>query len=112
MLLALPAVAGANPMAEGKEIYDTVCIMCHADGKGTEMAPSLIGSSLLQGKPDELIRSILHGRMGVTTPAALMPPADWLTDEQVAAVSEYVRTTFARNPGPVSPTSVARMRSE
>jgi len=108
--LAVPGVA--DPLKEGAEIYDMVCVMCHTDGSKSEMAPALTGSDLLTGKPDELIESILRGRMGVTSPSALMPPADWLTDEQVAAVSQYVRAKFARNSAPITPTEVAQIRAK
>jgi len=112
LLLGGSALEAADPLAEGSDVYNMVCVMCHTDGSASEMAPALKGSKLLEGKPNDLILSILQGRAGVTSPSALMPPADWLTDEQIAAVSQYVRTKFGRNSGPVTSTDVAKIRAK
>ncbi len=43
--------------------------------------------------------------------ANIMPPMAYLSDEQIAAVLTYTRTTFADTEKPVSPEQVAEIRS-
>jgi mono/diheme cytochrome c family protein len=106
-LLAIPASdAQSNPGArasvvfspalkfteqDGESLYRNVCSACHMmDGKGASGAgkfPSLVGNSRLQaaGYPLHVVANGLHG----------MPPLGaFMSDDQVAAVVNYVRTHF------------------
>jgi cytochrome c5 len=78
----------------GEELFVNVCQGCHmGDGAGAAGAgayPSLAANAKLEagGYPVYLV---LHGRRG-------MPPfADMMSDDQVAAVVNYLRTHFDNN---------------
>jgi nitrite reductase (NO-forming) len=70
-------------------------------------------------KPDRIIRMVLHGFMGpitinskpFTTPAPLMPPQGAaLSDQQIADVLTYVRSSFGNNASAVKPEQVKAIR--
>jgi cytochrome c5 len=110
-LALLPAVAGSQDRSfvpgertfssgyrfvemSGEELFVNVCQGCHmSDGAGAAGAgayPSLAADANLEagGYPVHLV---LHGRRG-------MPPfADMMSDDQVAAVVNYLRTHFGNN---------------
>lgn len=101
---SLPAESGSvdleSQLASGAEIYGQSCTMCHYAGSGNPAAPDLKGSSYLTGGPDKLITIILKGQSGVSVVNGKkfngqMPKMDYLTDEEVAAVTAYVRASFA-----------------
>jgi mono/diheme cytochrome c family protein len=80
--------------AGGEELYANVCQGCHmSDGKGAVGAgayPALAGDKALEaaGYP---VHVVVHGRHG-------MPPVGMMmTDDQVAAVVNYVRTHFGND---------------
>ena len=106
LLLSLPAYAqsavrsGSEPALStgfrfiengGEELFANVCRGCHmSDGKGATGAgtyPSLAGNSNLEagGYP---IGIVVNGQRGMPPFGAMM------SDEQVAAVVNYVRTHF------------------
>jgi mono/diheme cytochrome c family protein len=108
-LLAAAADAQSNPGApkaaafspgfrfvepDGESLYRQVCSACHMmDGKGASGAgtfPSLAGNEKLQaaGYPLYVVTNGLHG----------MPPLGmFMSDDQVAAVVNYVRTHFGND---------------
>ena len=79
---------------DGESLFRNVCSACHMiDGKGATGAgtyPSLAGNSKLEaaGYPLHVVTNGLHG----------MPPFGmFMSDEQVAAVVNYVRTHFGND---------------
>lgn len=79
---------------DGESLYRQVCSACHMmDGNGASGAgrfPSLAGNSHLEaaGYPLDVVTNGLHG----------MPPLGvFMSDEQVAAVVNYVRTHFGND---------------
>jgi mono/diheme cytochrome c family protein len=78
----------------GEELFASICQGCHMqDGMGATGAgsyPSLASNSYLQsnGYP---VYVVVHGRR------AMPPFGDMLTDDQIAAVVNYVRTHFGNN---------------
>ena len=99
-LFLTPALVTANEAVEtGKKVYSQTCVACHgANGKGT--IPGVSDFTKAEGpltKSDEvLIASI---RDGLVTPGKpLSMPAKGgnpsLTDEEVQAVLEYLKSTF------------------
>lgn len=107
-------------MTAGKVVYSKFCIACHeADGTGApRIYPPLPGNALLQSvNPSSTLRIILDGAHTVTTPRAPntgeMPGyAKQLSDDEIAAVTNYIRNSWG-NAGPmVTPSQVAKARKE
>lgn len=82
--------AASDGPVDGRAVYEQSCANCHAiDGAGA-VGPQLSDGRLAERYPDDgdLIEVIADGR-----PDLGMPPfADALTDAEIAAVVEYVRT--------------------
>ena len=78
----------------GEELFANICQGCHMqDAMGATGAgayPSLASNSYLQssGYP---VHVVVHGRR------AMPPFGDMLSDDQIAAVVNYVRTHFGNN---------------
>jgi mono/diheme cytochrome c family protein len=72
----------------GKTVYTANCVSCHkADGMGTPGSfPSLSNAAKTWTKP-QFFAILLEGEGG-------MPSYAQLSDQQLANVTEYVRTTF------------------
>jgi mono/diheme cytochrome c family protein len=105
-------------MKAGEAVYAKLCIACHeVDGSGApRIYPPLPGNALLQSvNPSSTLRIILDGAHTVTTPRAPntgeMPNyAKQLSDDDIAAVTNYIRNSWG-NAGPlVTPAQVAKAR--
>jgi len=125
-LKSLPPAPEAEPMqiAEeetkaGEALYLKHCEECHArTGRGGFMkAPPVAGSAIAQGRdPASLINIILYG----AEPAkGLNPPGAWesmrsfrdrMTDEEIAAVANYVRSSWKNGGSKITPQDVAKQR--
>jgi mono/diheme cytochrome c family protein len=92
---------------EGRQVYEQICQSCHmADAKGGGGAgagiPALASNPRLASK-DYTATLIYHGRGG-------MPWFnEMLTEQQIAAVSTYVREHFNDYPEPVTVADVRRI---
>ena len=115
-----PAVS-PPPLAEmtaGKTVYDHACIACHeADGSGApRIYPPLPGNANLQSAdPASTLRIILDGAQTVTTPrapnAGSMPGyAKQLSDQEIAAVTNYIRNSWGNAAPLVTPAEVRKAR--
>jgi mono/diheme cytochrome c family protein len=93
--------------AEGRQVYEQICQSCHmADAKGGGGAgtgiPALAGNPKLASK-DYIATVVYHGRGG-------MPWFnEMLTEQQIAAVTTYVRDHFNAYPEPVTVADVRRI---
>ena len=95
----------------GRELYRNVCQACHQpDGRGQEkVAPTLIGSSLLQAPAGIPARILLNGKEG---PIGLMPPIGaTISDEEIASVLTYVRREWGQTGAPVDAATVTAIRT-
>ena len=117
VLFTLTALA-ASPLSsaqDGKVQYEQLCGACHGnDGKGAQAGqfPPLADSAWIKGAPDRMIQVVLHGLMGeITVPSKhstgtynlVMPPQGAaLTDEQIAAITTYVRSSWENKEGAVT----------
>lgn len=95
---------------DGEALYRTTCQACHMeDAKGAAGAgahPPLAGNPKLISK-HFLVGVILTGYHG-------MPRfGDQMSDEQIAAVTNFVRTHFGNDyPDPITPDQVSRLRPQ
>ena len=110
-VLAVSAVVNAGSRAAdqqappGAEIYkQSGCVVCHG-GLGTGgFGPKLSGDPMLAISPF-VVAQILIGR-------GQMPPyGDKLSDSQIAAVAQYIRTNWGNDFGPVTADQVADTRN-
>jgi mono/diheme cytochrome c family protein len=122
-LPAGPPEAAVTPpsqdeMRAGAAIYDRYCIACHeAEGLGTpRIYPPLPGNALLQSaNPVSTLRVILDGAQSITTPRApnkgSMPGyAKQFSDEEIAAVTNYIRNSWGNAAPLVTVEQVAKAR--
>jgi mono/diheme cytochrome c family protein len=111
-------------LQQGSDVFNAVCFSCHGPDAmgaplegapaGTTMAPPLAGSPRVQGHRDYVIKVLLRGMTGSLdgkTYRDVMVPMD-NTDEWVAGIASYVRTSFGNTGDMVTPADVARVRAE
>lgn len=119
ILIALGSGCSSTPApGSGGEIFARYCATCHQpDGNGVEGAfPPLSDSEWVQGDKGRIIRLVLYGMQGPieikgNTYNNVMTPHGFLTDEQVAAVLTYVRSSFGNDADAVTADEVARVRA-
>jgi mono/diheme cytochrome c family protein len=119
-IIAKPAAVGTDDpaMKVGGAIYADECSACHAaTGVGLPgMISRLAGSALVQSEqPTSLLHVILRGTRSVATAeaptASAMPPFGWLlNDDQVAAVTTYVRNAWGNAAPAVTAKDASRAR--
>jgi mono/diheme cytochrome c family protein len=104
---------------KGRTVYTTLCAACHQPhGFGLDgLAPPLVDSEWVLGKPDVPARIILHGlagpvKVGTRTWTLAMPPLAVLPDEDIAAVLTYMRREWEHNASPVEPSEVSALRAK
>lgn len=104
-----PAAVDPAVLEQGKAIVTAVCLACHQPGgAGIEgVYPALAGNPFVTLEdPSVVISTVLNGRGG-------MPRfASSYTDDQLAAILTYVRTSLGDNhAGAVTPEQVAEVRA-
>lgn len=102
----------------GKVVYNKYCLTCHqADGSGVPgMHPPLGVGSWVGKDPNELIAIMMKGLSGKIEVNGevyknFMPSHAQLTDEQLADVLSYIRSSFGNNFEAVTPEMVQKVRS-
>lgn len=102
------AQEGADPvmMEQGAQIYGAQCAICHGEqGQGVASEiPSLAASPVLED-PYIVIANVHQGVVN-------MPPFPQLSDDEIAAVTTFVRNSFDNNYGGVAVEEVASIRAE
>jgi len=112
------ALAKGHEANRGAEIYDDNCAACHrTDGEGSPKAlPKIAGnSSVLAEDPNSLIRLVLAGSALPGTASApsplAMPGFAWrLSNDEVAQLLTFIRTSWGNQASSVSASEVARVR--
>ena len=111
------AAAPAALIAQGKAVYTETCLSCHqADGGGVDgMNPPLIKTSYVLGDKTRIVKVVLNGLQDVDIDGEpynnAMPSYDFLTDQQIAAVLTYVRSSFGNKATPISAAEVKAIRA-
>jgi nitrite reductase (NO-forming) len=96
------------------------CFVCHQpEGQGVSgQIPPLAKSDFLSTlSREEYIRGVLLGRTGQlvvngATYNGIMVPMNYLSDEDIANVLTYVRSSWGNSGDAVAPQEVARIRQE
>jgi mono/diheme cytochrome c family protein len=121
---AQPKIAPLNAaqtalFEKGKVTFNTLCAGCHQPhGFGLDgLAPPLVDSEWVLGKPDALVRIISHGlggpiKVSGRTWDLTMPPLPQLSDEDIAGVLTYIRREWEHTAGPVDPKFVHDTRAQ
>jgi alcohol dehydrogenase (quinone), cytochrome c subunit len=112
------ALAKGHEADRGAELYDDNCAACHhTDGAGSPKAlPMIAGnSSVLAQDPNSLIRLVLAGSALPGTTAAPsplgMPGFAWrLSNEEVAQLLTFIRSSWGNQASSVTAGEVARVR--
>ena len=117
-----PEEGPAAILAKGKRIYEgpTGCSLCHNNsGMGNPgQAPPFAGSEWVKGSAARMVRIPLVGLAGPITVKNqafnLSMPAMGaaLSDEDLAAVLTYIRSSWGNNASPISAEQVKAVRAE
>jgi mono/diheme cytochrome c family protein len=116
--LLAPATLAAQRAKTGAEVYAT-CAACHmANGQGLVGAfPPLAGSDWVTGRAEVPIALVLHGMQGpvpvkgVTYNAIMTPWGAMFSDEEIANVVTYIRTSWGNTASGVTAADVAKVRA-
>jgi mono/diheme cytochrome c family protein len=107
----------AKSIERGKEVYTANCMNCHnEDGSATPgMYPPLTTSDYLKKTADTLINVILEGQTGEVIVNdekynMEMMAQNYLSDEQIADVLNYVRNTWGNKMPAIMPAQVKALR--
>lgn len=103
-------LAVTDPVEAGKAVFLKHCQACHqANGQGIAGAfPPVVGSEWVTGDERVLVRILLHGLQGpvqvrgVTYNGAMPAWEQVLSDQEIAAVSTYLRQWAPNAAGPVA----------
>ncbi|MEM6805878.1 MAG: cytochrome c [Bacteroidota bacterium] len=106
-------------VAEGESNYKTHCMTCHMkDGYGVPyLNPPLAETEWVNGNKDTLISIVLEGRTGEMEVNGevyngVMIPHNHLSDQEIATILTFVRTSFGNKSSPVMEEEVARVRAQ
>ena len=124
LLAAITLFIFAKPLPQqdsktrGKALYETYCLTCHQDdGSGVpNLNPPLIKTSWVTGEKTKLIKWVLLGSVEKVeidgeNYANNMPAQNYLTDQQVADVLTYVRSSFGNKASAITPAEVKTVRA-
>lgn len=103
---------------KGERVFKQNCVACHGAGGAGQpgVFPTLIGTTWVNGSEKRLAGILLHGLMGPldingTIYNGAMPA--WgaqLSDEQIAAVTSYIRSSWGNNAPEITPEQIAAAR--
>jgi mono/diheme cytochrome c family protein len=116
--LAQPAKSAAS--TKGQTVYQQACATCHmADGSGVpSLQPAIDGGNrVVVGDPNTLVAVILKGAQNVLPAdrerySNQMPTFETLTDDEIAAVLTYIRSSLGNKASPITPKQVAAVRAK
>ena len=100
-------------MTAGEGIFQASCAVCHRPGLAG--FPQLPGNTLVQGRnPDTVLRVILSGSQSIglknTKMPYSMPAFAPLNDDQIAAVTTYIRNAWGNRAPAVTAAQVKALR--
>lgn len=102
--ITAPVLSPEKPLIikdlSGNSLYESYCAACHKeDGKGlAHTFPPLAGSQLVTGDENKLLQLLLHGAKGKASDGviydAAMPAFAFMKDEELLAITNYIRGSF------------------
>jgi mono/diheme cytochrome c family protein len=110
-----------DPMSLGKTLYGNNCASCHqASGAGQPgQYPPMVGSEWVLGSKEMLSAILLDGVAGSLSVhggqygAAVMPSwSGQLSDEKIADIMTYIRSSWGNKADAVTPAEVAAVRAK
>lgn len=105
-------------MDNGKTVYDTYCLPCHQqNGEGVkDVTPTLVKTAWVTGDKTRLVQVILKGMQGVEVDGVVyenvMAAHDYLTDQEIADVTTYIRNSFGNKASLLTPAEVKAIRAK
>jgi mono/diheme cytochrome c family protein len=112
-----PGGGPTPPPSAGSRLYVNNCLACHlANGQGVPgVQPPLAGTPVPRGDPGELLGWVMFGARPAALPrgqySGAMPQFAYLSDDELAALLSYVRSSFGNQAGPITPAMVAAARA-
>lgn len=103
----------ADP-STGARLYEANCIACHQpDARGIPgVYPSLVGSRVVLGDPQELALWVIQGKRPASLPPGRYPTVmaqfAWMKPAPAAALFTYLRSSFGNQAPAVDPATVAQ----
>lgn len=102
----------------GAAVFNAKCAVCHqTNGKGIPgVYPPLSGSAIATGDPHRPIKIVLHGfhgpieRDGKKYNGVMQPWKDVLSNQEIADVLTFVRSSWGNSAPEVSPETVKEVR--
>jgi mono/diheme cytochrome c family protein len=111
-----PGAAMTGPHTHGADVYVSYCASCHQlNGVGVAGAiPALVGDGAVNAQgPEDVIRVVLGGLPAQQHYAPMPALGADLTDQQIADVTNYVRTAWSNHaPATTGPGLVGQIRAE
>ncbi|GAA4807205.1 hypothetical protein GCM10023231_40490 [Olivibacter ginsenosidimutans] len=103
----------------GKKVYEDYCLTCHQSNGGgvPNLNPPLKGTAYVLGDKERLIGIVLKGsneglEINGETFDNAMPPHNFLSDEAIAQVLSYVRTSFGNQTDTIRVNEVKTVRAK
>jgi mono/diheme cytochrome c family protein len=117
-IAATSAAATTAAASAGETAYTANCASCHqANGKGlTGSFPPLAGNPVVTGDPKKVIRIVKYGlsgkiMVGPDSFNGIMPPwATQLSDDAVAGVVTFIRTSWGNKASAVTTAEVGAVK--
>ncbi|MBX9742591.1 MAG: cytochrome c [Chthoniobacterales bacterium] len=107
----------------GKKVFSQTCVICHQEtGLGVPgQFPPLVGTEWVLSQDwhgdNHLVKQVLYGMQGPITVKNMpfnnaMAPWNQLSDQQIAGVLTYIRSSWGNDAPPITPEFVAKVRAD
>jgi mono/diheme cytochrome c family protein len=110
--------ADRDVLARGSKVYDQHCATCHGDrGQGVrDIYPALAGNrAVTLSTHHNVVQVVRQGGFMPTTagnprPFGMPPYGQVLSNDEIAAVTTFIRQSWGNRAAPVSPLDVLRVK--
>lgn len=108
------AITSKTAKADGQALFNSTCAVCHqASGEGMPGAfPALKGADVVNDADATLhIKIVLEGYDALPQYGAMPPFKDRFSDDEIAAIINYERTSWGNKGKTITPDEVAKIRA-